>query len=824
MGGIDEVMSMKKETYEVEGMTCASCVQAVEKTTQKLDGVKEVSVNLTTEKMTILYDENKVNFNQVKEAITNIGYNIHESKTEKEFLVEGMTCASCVQAVERVTKKLDGVKDVSVNLTTEKMHIVFDQKVLSTIDIKKAVEDTGYKLVDITKSDDKHQEKKQLEIKKLWVRFIQSLIFTIPLLYIAMGHMVGLYLPEIIDPHMNDLWFALTQLVLTTPVMLVGYSYFKVGFKTLIKRHPNMDSLIAIGTSAAYLYGVFAVIMIALGNHQYVYSLYFESAAVILTLITLGKYLEAVSKGKTSEAIKKLMNLSPKEALVIRNGVEKLILVDEVLVGDIVLVKPGMSLPVDGIVLDGYSSIDESMLTGESMPVEKTKGSKVVAASINKLGTFTYEATKVGKDRAIAKIIELVEDAQATKAPIQKLADIISGQFVPIVIILAVLSGLLWFFVGGSSVEFALTIFIAVLVIACPCALGLATPTAIMVGTGKGAEYGVLFKSGEALERLYKVNVVIFDKTGTITTGKPKLTDIVSIHEMHDDDILLLAASAEKTSEHPLAEAIIEAAKEKNLELYPVEAFDAIPGYGIQAKLRGENILFGNEKLMNKYQVDIDQHIPKALKLAESGKTPMYLSVNQKLEAIIAVADTLKSDSQEAVLALKKRGIQVMMITGDNKQTAHAIAKSVGIENVLSDVLPQDKSNEVLKLQEQGFKVAMVGDGINDSPALALADVGIAIGSGTDIAIESADVVLVKNSLMDVATAIKLSQHTIRNIQENLFWAFAYNILGIPLAMGILHIFGGPLLDPMFAALAMSLSSVSVLLNALRLKHIKKVK
>lgn len=814
---------MKKETYEVEGMTCASCVQAVEKTTQKLDGVKEVSVNLTTEKMTILYDENKVNFNQVKEAITNIGYNIHESKTEKEFLVEGMTCASCVQAVERATRKLDGVKEVSVNLTTEKMHIVFDQKVLSTIDIKKVVEDTGYKLVDITKSDDQHQEKKQLEIKKLWVRFIQSLIFTIPLLYIAMGHMVGFYLPEIIDPHMNDFGFALTQLILTTPVMIVGYSYFKIGFKTLIKRHPNMDSLIAIGTSAAYLYGVFAVIMIALGNHHYVYSLYFESVAVILTLITLGKYLEAVSKGKTSEAIKKLMNLSPKEALIIRNGVEKLVLVDEVLVGDVVLVKPGMSLPVDGIVIDGYSSIDESMLTGESMPVEKTKGSKVVAASINKLGTFTYEATKIGKDRAIAKIIELVEDAQATKAPIQKLADIISGQFVPIVMVLALLSALLWLLLGGTSVEFALTIFISVLVIACPCALGLATPTAIMVGTGKGAEYGILFKSGESLERLYKVDIVIFDKTGTITTGKPKLTDIISINRMSYLDILLLAASAEKTSEHPLAEAILDAANEKSLDLYPVEKFDAIPGHGIHVILNGQSILFGNEKLMDKYQVDIKEHIPKVNQLAASGKTPMYMAVDQKLEAIIAVADTVKNDSHEAVLALKKRGIQVMMITGDNKQTAEAIAKSVGIERVLSEVLPEDKSLEVQKLQEQGFKVAMVGDGINDSPALALADVGIAIGSGTDVAIESADVVLVKNSLMDVATAIKLSHHTIRNIKENLFWAFGYNILGIPLAMGVLHIFGGPLLDPMFAALAMSLSSVSVLLNALRLKYVKKV-
>lgn len=741
----------------------------------------------------------------------------------KIFKIEGMTCAACAKTVERVTKKLDGVIESNVNLASEKLNIKYDPSKVGVSDIKRVIEKAGYKALE-ENTEDLDDRKKEKEIKLLFNKFIISLIFTIPLLYISMGHMIGFPLPSFIDPMINPKTFALLQLILVIPVVIAGNKYYKIGFKTLIKRNPNMDSLIAIGTSAAVFYGIFAVIMIFKGNTHYAKDLYFESAAVIITLITLGKYLEAVSKGKTSEAIKKLMGLAPKTAIVIRDGKEIEINIDEVRVGDLIIVKPGEKIPVDGEVIEGNTSVDESMLTGESIPVEKNVGDKVIGASINKNGTIKYKASKIGKDTVLSQIIRLVEDAQGSKAPIAKLADIISGYFVPIVMLLAVISGLAWYFIGKESILFSLTIFISVLVIACPCALGLATPTAIMVATGKGAEYGILIKSGEALETVHKIETVVFDKTGTITEGKPKVTDIITTESITENELLQIAASAEKASEHPLGEAIVKFAKERYIDFKKIDFFKAVPGGGIEVRIDDKEILAGNKKFMEERNISLKNLEEKSNKLAKEGKTPMYIAINNNIAGIIAVADTIKENSKKAIEILHNMGIETVMITGDNKKTAEAIGKEVGIDKILAEVLPEDKASEIKKLQKYGKKVAMVGDGINDAPALAQADIGMAIGSGTDIAIESADIVLMKSDLMDVITVLKLSKSTIRNIKENLFWAFGYNIIGIPIAMGILHIFGGPLLNPMIAGAAMSLSSVSVVTNALRLKRFRQDK
>ena len=814
---------MTKKSVKIQGMTCASCAQAVERVTKKLEGVEDASVNLATEKMNVSFDDAKLSFDDIKEAIKKAGYDAAEDTVSRGFKIQGMTCASCAQAVERATRKLDGVTETSVNLATEKLTISYDPSALRVSDIKKAVEDAGYKVIEEDSTVDTDKESKDREKKTLWWQFILSAIFTLPLFYISMGHMVGLPIPEFIDPNLNPKAFALTQLLLTIPVMIIGYRYYTVGFKSLFRGNPNMDSLIAVSTSAAFIYGVYAVIQIFQGDGSYAMDLYFESAAVILTLITLGKYLESVTKGRTSESIKKLMGLQPKTATVIKDGKEIEISIDEVEVGDIIFVRPGEKMPVDGEVVEGITSVDESMLTGESIPVEKTIGDNITGASINKNGSIKYRATKVGKDTALAQIIKLVEDAQGSKAPIAKLADVISGYFVPIVIVLAILSGLGWYFIAGKSLEFSLTIFISVLVIACPCALGLATPTAIMVGTGKGAENGILIKGGEALERTHEIDSIIFDKTGTITEGKPVVTDIVVADGVTENELLQLAASGEKGSEHPLGEAIVKDAEEKGLDLMNTDSFEAIPGHGIRASVNGKDLLLGNKKLMVDRKISLGSLEEDSDILAQEGKTPMYISIDNKLGGIIAVADTVKKNSKKAIERLHHMGIEVVMITGDNKRTADAIAKQVGIDRVLAEVLPEDKAYEVKKLQDENKKVAMVGDGINDAPALAQADIGIAIGSGTDVAIESADIVLMKSDLMDVPTAIKLSKSTVKNIKQNLFWAFAYNTIGIPIAMGLLYMFGGPLLNPMIAAAAMSLSSVSVLTNALRLKRFKPV-
>ena len=738
---------------------------------------------------------------------------------KKDFKVTGMTCAACSSRVERVLNKMEGVTKAEVNLATEDLHIDYDDSKLNTQDIIGKIEKAGYGAYEVkedTKIDDTDKEDAINSLKK---RFVLSLFFAVPLLYISMGHMMGAPLPSIIDPMKNAMNFALIQLILVIPVMIVGRKFFISGFKNLVRLSPNMDSLIAIGTSAAFLYGIYAIVKIAGGDTHFSMDLYFESGATILTLITLGKYLEAKTKGKTSEAIKKLMGLAPKKATIIVDGVEKVISIDEVKVGDVILVKPGEKLPVDGEIVEGTTTIDESMLTGESIPIDKNIGDKVFGASINKFGMFKYKATKVGKDTALAQIIKLVEQAQGSKASIAKMADIISGYFVPTVITLAVISSIVWA-ISGKGLEFSLTIFIAVLVIACPCALGLATPTAIMVGTGKGAENGILIKSGVALEGAHKINTVVFDKTGTITEGKPKVTDIVT-KGLSEDELLRYASSAEKGSEHPLGEAIVVAGVERGLELFDIASFKSVPGEGIVTLINDKNILIGNNKLMKNNNIDITSVENDVKLLASQGKTPMYMAIDGDLAGVIAVADTLKANSKKAVEALHKLGIEVVMLTGDNEKTAQAIAKEVGIDKVVSDVLPGDKANEVKRLQDEGKNVAMVGDGINDAPALAMANIGIAIGSGTDVAIESADIVLMRSDILDVVGAIQLSKATIKNIKENLGWAFGYNTLGIPVAMGILYAFGGPLLNPMIAAFAMSFSSVSVLLNALRLKRFK---
>lgn len=754
-------------------------------------------------------------------------------KTQK-FDVTGMTCSACSARIEKNVSKTDGVIETNVNLLTNSMTVKYDESVLNDGNIIKVVEDTGYgaslaekrktEAKKIADMDDKSEIK---EIKEMKKRLLVSFIFAVPLFYISMGHMLNWPLPGIFHGIENSLIFAFTQFLLCLPVMIINSKYYKVGFKTLFKGSPNMDSLIAIGTSAAASYGIYAIYKIGYGlGHmdmdmvmQFSMELYFESAAVVLALITLGKFLEARAKGRTSDAIRKLIDLSPKTALVERNGIETEIPVEEVEKGDIIIVKPGQSVPVDGTIIFGNSSIDESMLTGESIPVEKTVSDKVVGASINKSGFFKFEAQKVGDDTTLSQIIKLVEEASSSKAPISKLADRISGIFVPVVIFIAVAATIVWLILGASF-EFALSIGIAVLVISCPCALGLATPTAIMVGTGKGAENGVLIKSAEALEIAHHVQTVVMDKTGTITEGKPRVTDLVA-DGISEIELLRIAASAEKGSEHPLADAIVEEAKNLNLELYDVEEFETIPGQGLKATINNKKYYLGNLRLLNERNINIKNFEEKSNKFAEEGKTPLYFADEDSVLGLISVADIVKTTSFQAIKEFEAMGIEVVMLTGDNKKTAEAIRKQLNISRAVAEVLPQDKEKEIRKIQEQGRKVAMIGDGINDAPALARADVGIAIGAGTDVAIESADIVLIRSDLLDAVTAVQLSKKTIINIKQNLFWAFIYNAIGIPLAAGVFYSILGWKLNPMFAGAAMSLSSVSVVSNALRLKFFK---
>ena len=743
---------------------------------------------------------------------------------QKEYIIEGMSCASCAMTVENAVSKMPGVDKASVNLATEIMTVEANDSVTPEA-IAKVVDGVGYGARPRGKSVEEEleekNEKKEAHLREMKRNLTISAIFAVPLLFIAMADMVGIPMPAFLSPMQSPVSYALIQLALVLPIIWLGRHFFVDGFKALSKGHPNMDSLVALGTSAAFLYSLYGTYHVLEGHAHFAMNLYYESAGVILTLITLGKYFEAVSKGKTSMAIQTLVGLAPKMATVLRDGQEVEVPVEEVQVGDLIRVKPGEKVPVDGVVTEGNSTVDESMLTGESIPVSKAVGDEVIGASLNKTGSFILRATKIGKDTALSQIIQLVEQAQGSKAPIAKLADKVSGVFVPIVIGLALVSGLAWYFLGQESWVFALTITISVLVIACPCALGLATPTAIMVGTGKGAENGILLKSGEALEEANHVNMVVFDKTGTITNGTPVVTDVVTADNTDADALVRLAASLEVASEHPLGEAIVAKAKEQGATFDEVTNFEAIPGFGIKGHV-GETLVFlGNEKWMRENGLANEAMNEKANHFAEQGKTPLYIGYNDAVQGLIVVADTVKESSARAIQTLHEMGIQVAMMTGDHERTAQAIAAEVGIDRVFSEVLPQDKANYVSKLQEEGYIVAMVGDGINDAPALAQAQVGIAIGTGTDVAIESADAVLMKSDLMDVPAMLKLSRATIRNIKENLFWAFAYNVIGIPFAMGVLHLFGGPLLNPMIAGAAMSFSSVSVVLNALRLKRWK---
>ena len=818
---------MKKASFKIEGMTCASCAMTVEKTVANLAGVETVAVNIATEKMSLTYHEEHISWKDIATAIEKVGYHLLTDRKIETYLINDMTCASCAMAVEKALSNIEGIEEVVVNLATEKARVSYLGNLLTSQEICQSIEKAGYaaSLVDKKSQQIEHREHDRQTV--LLHRFTWSAIFTLVLLYIAMGPMVfgkGFPLPNWLH---SPLPYTVSQLFLLLPVLYNGRSFFYKGFTNLLRRHPNMDSLIAVGTGAAVLQGMLVLSFLLLGrkvamhgNHP---ELYFESAAVILTLITLGKYVENRSKGQTSEAIKHLMNLAPKTAQLIRENEEIEIPVEQLLVGDLLLVRPGQQVPVDGRVVKGESRIDESMLTGESISVKKEIGDKVYGGTLNQLGVFYMQAEQVGEDTTLAQIIRLVEEAQGSKAPIAKIADHVSSIFVPLVMALAVLSGLAWYLLGGESLTFSLSIAISVLVIACPCALGLATPTAIMVGTGRGAEMGLLFKSGQAIENLQGVDTIVFDKTGTITAGSPQLTDTYLFDSLSSQAVLQLAASAEQFSEHPLAQSLLEAARQENLELLPASDFHLYSGRGISVEIAEQTYFLGNRLLMEESQIECSHCLTVAADFAKEGKTPVFLGTDETVLAIFAISDPIKETSRQAIDYLLKRDLDVIMLTGDHQQTAQAIGKAVGIDKVISQVLPDHKAKQIKQLQSEGRRVAMVGDGINDAPALAQADLGLAIASGTDIAIESADVVLMHSDLLDVLRAIQLSQATLKTIKRNLFWAFTYNVVGIPIAMGLLYLFGGPLLNPMFAGAAMAFSSVSVVLNALGLKQKKLV-
>lgn len=790
-------MANKKVDIDVLGMTCASCSARVEKALNKQDGVNNAVVNLLSNRAVIEFDDEKISKGDLIKTIEKTGYQVPTDK--KTLLVEGMTCAACSTRVEKMLNKVDGVTKASVNLSTNKAIVEFPSGTVDIETLIKAVEKAGYKAeLEIERDIDREKELRQKEIKSLKTSFIISAILSIPLFSAMFFHMAGIH--TILD----NGWF---QLILATPVQfIIGARFYKGAYNSLRGGGANMDVLIAMGTSAAYLYSVYNLLN---GINEY----YFESSAVIITLILLGKTFEAVAKGKTSETIKKLMGLQPKTAKVIRDGVEIDLPIEKLEIGDIVVVKPGEKVPVDGIIIEGHSALDESMITGESIPIDKSVGDEVIGATINKFGSFKFKTTKIGKDTVLSQIIKLVEEAQGSKAPVQRLADKISGIFVPIVVLIALLT-FLGFYLIGKNFNTGLINAVAVLVIACPCALGLATPTAIMVGTGKAAENGILIKSGEHLERAHKIDTIIFDKTGTITKGEPEVTDIICVDNLEDNEILRIAASVEKVSEHPLGQSIVKYAQDKKINLTDTESFMSISGMGLKAVIEEKEVLIGNRRLMKENNISIDNVEEEMLRLEQEGKTAMLIALDKKVSGIIAVADKLKETSLNAIKDLQDMNLEVYMITGDNERTAKAIAKQVGITNVLADVLPENKSEAVERLKAEGKHVGMVGDGINDAPALAASDVGFAIGTGTDVAMEAADITLMRGDLNGVVTAIRLSHKTMKTIKQNLFWAFFYNTIGIPFAsLGFLN--------PMVAGAAMAFSSVSVVTNSLRLKNFK---
>lgn len=813
----------KKIELPIRGMTCASCVARIENGLSKLNGVIEAKVNLATEKGSVIFNPTQVHLLDLVSSIKSLGYEVPVEKIS--LSIRGMSCASCVSRVERALSQLDGVLQVSVNLATEKANVQFLHGVVSLADFQQTVQEAGYDVLLISGADiemllGREKALKEGDFNRLKRRFIWGIILLVPVLALASWKMMGLSSLFLFGYDFNYY----LQFLFQTPLQFwIGWPFYSGAWKRLKQKSADMNTLIAMGTSAAYFYSVLATFF----PHFFVgeelkADVYYDTAGTIIVLILLGRLLEARAKGQTSEAIKRLMGLQAKTARVIRHGQEKDIPIEEVIIGDTVVVRPGEKIPVDGIIKEGYSAVDESMVTGEALPVEKGPDQEVIGGTINKTGMFKFEATKVGKDTMLARIIKMVEEAQGSKPPIARLADIIAAYFVPAVMGVAVITFIIWFFWGPyPRLNYALLNFVAVLIIACPCALGLATPTSIMVGTGKGAENGILIRSGEALETAYKLTTIVLDKTGTLTRGQPSVTDIIPLDDFKREEILRYAASAERGSEHPLGEAIVAQAKEENIQFVDLTDFKSLTGLGIEAFLDGQYILLGNMRLMKERGLFNEELEKIGAEFSNQGKTLMFVALNNKIAGLIAVADTLKENSKEAVETLHKLKLEVVMITGDNHKTAAAIAHQIGIDRILAEVLPADKAGEIKKLQTGGKKVGMVGDGINDAPALAQADVGIAIGTGTDVAMESADITLISGDLRGVVTAIALSKATIKNIKQNLFWAFAYNTLLIPIAAGILYPFFGLLLNPMLAAAAMALSSVTVVSNALRLRRFR---
>ncbi|MGG0495149.1 heavy metal translocating P-type ATPase [Priestia megaterium] len=799
----------KEATLQITGMTCAACSNRIEKGLKKIEGVKEANVNLALERSTIIFDPSKTSPQVFEEKIEKLGYGVVSEKAE--FAITGMTCAACSTRIEKGLNKLEGVTKASVNLALETASVEYSPSQIAPQDITQRVEKLGYgaKL----KSEEKEEEQsyREKELSKQKGKFWFSLILSVPLLWAMVSHFT--FTSFIPLPHMlMNPW---VQLALATPVQFVVGKQFYVGaFKALRNKSANMDVLVALGTSAAYFYSLYSSLK-SLGSSAHTDQLYYETSAILITLILLGKLFEENAKGRSSEAIKKMMGLQAKTAVVVRDGAEVEIPVEEVQKGEVIFIKPGEKVPVDGEIIEGQSALDESMLTGESVPVDKNVGDKVIGATLNKNGFLKIKATNIGKETALAQIIKVVEEAQGSKAPIQRLADYISGIFVPIVVGIALLTFFVWYiWIAPGEFAQALEKLIAVLVIACPCALGLATPTSIMAGSGRAAEFGILFKGGEHLEATHKIDTILLDKTGTVTNGTPELTDVRIAQGYKENELLQLVASAERLSEHPLAQALVAGIKNKGIEIQDPLSFEAIPGYGVKATVQERELLVGTRKLMNQYKVNIDTALEEMTNLEQEGKTAMLVALDGKYAGMLAVADTIKATSKEAVSRLKEMGLEVMMITGDNRQTAQAIAMQAGIEHVIAEVLPEGKAEEVKKLQQQGKKVAMVGDGINDAPALALADIGMAIGTGTDVAMEAADITLMRGDLMSIADAIEMSRKTISNIKQNLFWAMGYNTLGIPIA-------AVGLLAPWVAGAAMAFSSVSVVLNALRLQRVR---